>query len=283
MGAPVETNPDRNGAVAEVFDEPALWRAEIISRFRLRGAERCAAASPSPGFPRLLNSMVGAIGEPPPGTWLDVGGGLGGVASWIGRTLGRTVVSLDPSVRSLQASCQLFHEVPVVAATGQHLPVRSGSVPVVLLCGVVSLLDDLEPLIAEAGRVLRDDGSVIVTDLWSATASSVESPPNVFWSLERFLQVAGTQGLHQRHVAVTDTSTGWWSESAAQVADEIRRRYADREGFDAWRRDTEHLETVVAEGAVLAAGAVLSRDAPAVRTAVRPSIEHGRQRADRHR
>lgn len=66
----------------DVFEAPAMWRADIIDEFRLRGAKRCAAASPSPGFPQVLESLVSTIEDARRGLWLDVGGGLGGVASW---------------------------------------------------------------------------------------------------------------------------------------------------------------------------------------------------------
>ncbi len=38
-------------ATTRVFDSPALWRADVITNFRLRGDERCAAASPAPDAP----------------------------------------------------------------------------------------------------------------------------------------------------------------------------------------------------------------------------------------
>lgn len=247
-----------DASAVEVFDEPARWRAEIITRFRLRGAERCAAASPCPGFPQILDSTVRALGSTPPGPWLDVGGGLGGVASWIERTLGRTVVCLDPAFGSLRAASRLFPTVPVAMATGQHLPVRDRSIPVVLLCGVASLLDRLDGLLAEVRRVLLADGSVLVTDLWSSTPESFRSEPNTFWSVERFVSIAGQQGLVHRHVAVADMSLGWWSDAATQVDDEIHERYADREGYESWRRDAAHLRDVIDGGHVLPAGLVLS-------------------------
>ena len=56
--------------VESLFGKPSTWRADIISEFRLRGTERCAAASPTSGFPVLLDSMLSALADTPDRPWL---------------------------------------------------------------------------------------------------------------------------------------------------------------------------------------------------------------------
>lgn len=86
-----------SNTAVDVFELPARWRAEIIKDFRLRGEERCVAASPGSGFPQLLDTTLVALGQAPPSPWVDLGGGLGGVGSWLQRRTHRSVFLVDPA------------------------------------------------------------------------------------------------------------------------------------------------------------------------------------------
>jgi ubiquinone/menaquinone biosynthesis C-methylase UbiE len=243
--------------IVTVFDQASYWRAEIIADFRLRGAERCAAASPTPGFPQLLDSVLFALAGAPPGPWLDVGGGLGGTASWIERTQHRRVVVVDGSFAAVSAARQLFPELDVGCADAADLPIRHRSVPAAIVSGVVSLLADVDGLLAELRRVLIDGGRVAMTDLWSATSSTWKVGANTFWSLEDLERRAVAHGFGVQHAAVSELTSGWWSSSATQVNDEIIERHSRSPQFAAWRRDLEHLDRIVAGGDVVPAAVVL--------------------------
>ena len=239
-----------------IFDQPALWRAEIIKDFRLRGAERCAAASPAPGFPRLFDSLLGAVaghGD----RWLDVGGGLGGTASWVERNSTATVIVVDPAEHSVVAARQLFPTLVVSVGGGTQLPVADSTIDVVMLNGVASLLGDVGALATEARRVLVPAGHVLVADIWSATAQSFEVGPNRFHAIESFVGAWAQLGFALTHLAVADTSTGWWSAAATQVNDEIIARHAGDDGFAEWYDDLRHLDEVLNTSDLMAAGLVL--------------------------
>lgn len=253
---------------------PALWRAEIIGEFRLRGEERCAAASPVPGFPQVLRSVLSTMDDVPDGPWVDVGGGLGGVSSWLERSAGVDAVVLDREVLSLRAARRLFPTLRTAAADVSALPLRSCSAAAAIVSGVVSLLDDLEALLAETRRIIAPGGAVVVTDLWSTGPSSLRRDPNVFWSIEELSAAAVRHGLARTHVAIADPSTGWWSGASQQVADEIDQRYSGREAYGQWRRDQDHLVDVIRSGCVIPAGVVFRpADVDADRRAV--SVEFG--------
>jgi SAM-dependent methyltransferase len=255
----VTTIDSQPAAVAALFDEPSQWRADIISEFRLRGAERCAAASPTPGFPQLLDSVVRVAREAPTGVWLDVGGGLGGTASWLERTIGQRVVVVDSSIGSLRGARQLFPSLDVTSADAGRLPVRDASVEVVIMSGVLSLLGDVAPLFAELDRVVSPAGRIVVTDLWSSTSLTERAEPNTFWSIEDIEAAAEEAGFRPLHSAIADLATGWWSSAAIQVHDEIHCRHSGAAAYPAWRRDLEHLDQVIADGAVIPCGIVLGR------------------------
>ncbi|HSP29187.1 MAG TPA: methyltransferase domain-containing protein [Ilumatobacteraceae bacterium] len=251
------SDADPEHDIGTMFDQASWWRAEIIAEFRLRGSERCAAASPTPGFPQLLDSVGFALADAPPGPLLDVGGGLGGTASWIERTQHRDVVVLDASFAAVSAARQLFPELDVGCADAAGLPIRHGSVPAAIVSGVISLLADVDGLLAELRRVLAGGGRVAMTDLWSATSSTQRIGANTFWSLEDIQRRAEAHDFQVQHLAISDLGCGWWSSSAAQVNDEIVERHNQHPQYGAWREDLEHLDRVVASRQVVPAAMVL--------------------------
>jgi SAM-dependent methyltransferase len=248
---------DRSEGAPRLFDQPSLWRAEVSLDFRLRGAERCAAASPTPGFPQLLDSIMAALTNRHAGVWLDVGGGLGGTASWIERAFGQRVVVTDTSAASMRAARRLFPSIDGAVADACALPVRSRSIEVAIASGLVSLLDDIDALMAELRRVVVDGGRLALTDLWSSTSGTHRSEPNTFWAVEDLAEVAARHGFALQHFAVAEVTTGWWSAAALDVNEEIARRHASHAAYPAWRRDLDHLDDALGAGHVMPAAVVL--------------------------
>jgi SAM-dependent methyltransferase len=245
--------------IAAVFDGPALWRAEVIEDLRLRGAERCAAACPGPGYPRLLASVIEGLDESPPGLWIDVGGGLGGVADWLVRRTRRHVVAFEPTPGSIGGARRLFPLLTLVQASAERLPVPQASVSGVIVSGVISLFDSIDVLVAEAARVLQPGGILAITDLWSSTERTTPAAPNTFWAVEDAVAIADRSGFDSVGFAVCSTGTGWWSTVAQRVDEVIERRYRSHPGYAEWTHDRAHLARVVAEGLVVAGACVFTR------------------------
>jgi SAM-dependent methyltransferase len=248
--------------VAEVFDEPAAWRAAIIDELCLRGERRQAAASPGPGFPQLAGLLVSSLQQAPPGAVVDVGGGLGGLTDRLDRSTARTCVLVEPSAHSIASAVRLFPSIAAVRAPAEQLPVRSGSCAGVVLCGVVSLMTDIEPWLHEAQRVLRPEGVLFVADLWSSSSTSIVRPPNRFWSVEEVSEHASRAGFVRHDVAVCEPTVGSWSDVGRAVAERMHRRHGVDAALQRWEEDRRHLDDVVARGEVVAGGVTYVRRSP---------------------
>lgn len=246
-------------AVQGVFDEPAIWRASIIDELRLRGEDRQAAASPAPGLPQLSALLVAALAHAPRGPIIDVGGGLGGLTDHLDRSTARTCVLVEPSECSVDAAAQLFPSIAITRARADTLPVRSNSCGGLVLCGVVSLMVEVESWMREAHRVLRTGGVLFVADLWSSSTTPIDRPPNRFWSIEVLSWHAARSGFVRRDLAVCDPTVGSWSSAGSLVAERLRRRHRLDEALTAWTEDQRHLDEVISSGEVVAGGVTFLR------------------------
>ena len=242
-----------------VFDEPAIWRASIIDELCLRGEDRQAAASPAPGLPQLSELLVAALERAPKGPIVDVGGGLGGLTDRLDRSTARTCVLVEPSECSVDAAAQLFPSIAITRARADALAVRSNSCGGLVLCGVVSLMVEIESWMSEARRVLRPGGVLFVADLWSSSTTSIDRPPNRFWSIEALSLHAARSGFVRRELAVCEPTVGSWSGAGSMVAERLRRRHRLDDAFAPWEEDQRHLDDVLSSGAVVAGGVTFVR------------------------
>jgi SAM-dependent methyltransferase len=144
---------------------------------------------------------------------VDVGCGSGIVTRRLaGRE--RLVIGVDRSAGMIRlASRRLLGRT--LFGDGTDLPIRSGSVDVVLVIWVLHLLSDAEPVLAECARILRSGGVLITTvdkdeapfrapsDIADVTAAvRREVAPHAADRHDRILRLAA--GQHLRPVGETD-------------------------------------------------------------------------------
>jgi ubiquinone/menaquinone biosynthesis C-methylase UbiE len=124
------------------------------------------------GGPERAEQVV-ALSAPllPPGDpLLEIGVGTGLVADALARR-GRAVAGVDLSLPMLRLAAG---RVPgrVAAGDALRLPIRSGSVAGVVMIHVLHVVGDIEAALAEAGRVVRPAGQIVVSSFDGGSPTS---------------------------------------------------------------------------------------------------------------
>ncbi|GAB2629279.1 methyltransferase [Paractinoplanes abujensis] len=106
----------------------------------------------------------------PAGTALDIGAAGGGNTRVL-QQHGWKPVAVEYGHDGATAAKQ--RKLPTVRGDGRRLPIKSGSIDLVLAFDVLEHIDDDEGVVAEMNRVLRPGGSALITvpcdmKLWSA-------------------------------------------------------------------------------------------------------------------
>ena len=145
------------------------------------------------------------------GRLLDVGAGTG----WWSRVLagrGFAVTALEPSpaMRGVAAARGGSGAIEWVAGSGEELPFSDGRFDVVLLMTVVEFVAQPECVLAEAWRVVRPGGRLVVGFLdalspWAALYRRLGDRGVAPWSGARFVESAGLEAW------LGTVSDGRWS------------------------------------------------------------------------
>lgn len=255
------SRPDELGGGASpscvgLFDGPALWRMEAADALHLEGERLSAAVSPGPAFPSALWSMVHALPEHVE-TLVDIGAGGAGATEFLRRCTGATAYAVEPSAPARHAAQQCFPHVRVSPGTATRTGLKAGCADVVTLCGVTSLLDDPEPVLAEVMRLLKPGGALGVADLFATRVDELRSGPNVFRSLESWNRTMADFGFTVVEVGCgVAAPAGEWGDIADVVEDWIRRNCRQRPKFEMWLRDRRHLRRHIDGGDVIAGSLV---------------------------
>lgn len=121
-------------------------------------------AQPATAFWRAIE--IGALAEVglPQGRGLDLGCGDGKLTEILLGLVGeRTLVGVDPDPLECDAARKFGFYQAVHAVSAASIPEADGSFDFVLSNSVLEHIPDLEPIIAEVGRLLRPDGEFYFT------------------------------------------------------------------------------------------------------------------------
>jgi SAM-dependent methyltransferase len=241
------------------FDEPCLWRLEAARALGLRDDELIAAMTPGAGFPAVLRSVAATL-PVPCDLIVDIGAGSGGASEWLRRATGAAVVAIEPAAGSRAAAICAFPALHVVGGSADRVPIRDGAADAVVISGVMSLLGDIAPAMAEIDRVLKGRGCVAIGDLFSNGAHAVNAWPNTFRTVEEVTNALIERGFMLTNVGVGDPEpNAEWARIAAAIDGWIAAHCTDRAGYPDWKDDQEHLAQQMASGTILGGCLVAER------------------------
>lgn len=140
-----------------------------------------AGAAVFPSEVACLRPLLAGLPRP----WLEVGVGSGRFAEALGVEAG-----LDPAAAPLALARS--RGIRVVRGEGERLPFRSGAFGAVLVVVTICFADDPAALLAEARRVIRDDGAVVLGVVfaesdWGRFYRRKGADGHPFYSAARFL------------------------------------------------------------------------------------------------
>jgi SAM-dependent methyltransferase len=120
-----------------------------------------AQARAMPDLDGILDGLRGTMGG---GTLLDLGCGMGGLATYVAGRLGqKDLIGVDVDGERLKAAAARGLRPLLLDLNDDPLPLESGSVQVVTCFGVLAYLSLYDNVLSEAGRVLVDGGFLLLS------------------------------------------------------------------------------------------------------------------------
>lgn len=115
----------------------------------------------------LYSWFVKEIRRREPVVVVDIGCGDAALTHLMSRATSGHVVGIEPEPAGIALASEALRaassSAEVIQGRGEALPFAARTVDVVTLCEVVEHLNDPRPLLAEAARVLRPDGALLVS------------------------------------------------------------------------------------------------------------------------
>jgi SAM-dependent methyltransferase len=209
----------------------------------------CRGTASPPALAWLGEACELAVGS----RLVDVGAGVGGPAAFAAQRFGVHPVLVEPMVGACRAARELFG-FPTVAATGDRVPLATGSADAVWCLGVLCTTEAKGALLAELHRLLAPGRPLGLFVLVAERQPVPDAPEgNSFPThdeVARGLDVAGFDVVEQ--VAAADLSAT--PRSGQDRIDRVERAVADAHGDDPrFRESAEQQERM---GRVLGSGAV---------------------------
>ena len=127
-----------------------------------------------PGGLALTERALMFLSPSPGARVLDVGCGAGATVDYLlsdGRSL--VALGLDPSRLLIQSGHRRNPGLPLLQGQGERLPVADGTVDVILAECSLSVMANVDLVLAEFRRVLRGAGRIVVSDMYARNPASI--------------------------------------------------------------------------------------------------------------
>ncbi|MEV4084286.1 methyltransferase domain-containing protein [Nonomuraea fuscirosea] len=236
-------------AMSAEFDDVPGWTAEAVEQLGERHA--IPAACRGSASPAALAWLAEACELAPGIRLLDVGAGAGGPAAWAAERFGVAPILLEPMPAAGRAAVRLFG-LPVVAADGRRIPLRTASVDAAWCLGVLCTVRDKAAMLAEIHRVLTPGASLGLLVVLARGPQVLPAPDGNHFptggELLGLLTGAGFEVVEQ-----IDQQTGAplsWTRRAEQVAAVVASRHRTDPAFRLAAHQGERFARLFASGQI---------------------------------
>ncbi len=238
-------------AMVAEFDDVAGWTADAVEQLGERYA--IPATCRGSASPAALAWLAEAC-ELSAGTrLLDVGAGAGGPAAWAAERFGVRPILLEPMPAAGRAAARLFG-LPVIAADGRRIPLRTGSVDVAWCLGMLCTVQDKAAVLGEIHRVLKPGASLGLLVIVARGPQILPAPDGNHFptqqELAALLAGAGFEILEQ-----IDQPTGAplsWSRRAERIAAMVAIRHRADPAYALAAHQGERFTRLFASGQITA-------------------------------
>ncbi|MEM6577797.1 MAG: methyltransferase domain-containing protein [Pseudomonadota bacterium] len=150
-----------------------------------------------PSMVPVIDAYIDAIDVPDDGCIVDIGSGTGGVTRRIAQRFARAqILGIEPSAALTRKATELAHSLPNLSFSqgdGAALDIEDASADVSILHTVLSHVTAPAQIIAEAVRILRPGGALVICDADFSKATMAVVPGDPLGScVEAFVDGAVT-------------------------------------------------------------------------------------------
>lgn len=192
------------------FDQQASLIADQIPS--LPEADRIAAACRGSGNPAALSWLAEGLRLDESTTVIDLGAGLGGPSAWLHKHYGCHCINVE--VASRAAAADIF-ATPTICGCAEQTPIRTDSVDVALLLGVLSVVARADLVLSEARRIALRLG---VLEYCSTNGSAIGAGGSMFVPAEHLCDEVSAAGWTTvQMVAVTVPPPATWTDAAELI------------------------------------------------------------------
>lgn len=109
---------------------------------------------------------------------LDLGCGMGATIGYLYEKHGIKGVGIDPSEKLLAIGQKKFESLNFIRGSGDYLPFEEESFNCVFAECTLSLMDDINKSIGEVFKVLKNNGSFVMTDVYARNPKNINQLQN---------------------------------------------------------------------------------------------------------
>ncbi|MFC5825912.1 class I SAM-dependent methyltransferase [Nonomuraea insulae] len=236
-------------AMVAEFDDVAGWTADAVEQLGERHA--IPATCRGSASPAALAWLAEACELSPGISLLDVGAGAGGPSAWAAERFGVRPILLEPMPAAGRAAARLFG-LPILAADGRRIPLRTGSVDAAWCLGMLCTVQDKAAVLEEIHRVLKPDASLGLLVLLAHGPQTHPAPEGSYFPTERELSVllddTGFELLEQ--IDQPGEAPLSWSRRAEQVAAFVATRHRTDPAYTLAAHQGERFTHLFASGQI---------------------------------